>query len=480
MINNLKPYDEYKDSKLPWLGGIPARWMIRRNGRLFAQRNETGFSNLPILEVSLKTGVRVRDFDNSTRKQVMADREKYKRARQGDIAYNMMRMWQGAVGVAPVDGLISPAYVVARPLPEIGSRYYEYLFRTGAYMNEVNRFSRGIVSDRNRLYWEDFKQMPSPFPPPEEQAAIVRFLDHADRRIRRYIRAKRKLIALLNEQKQAIIHRAVTRGLDPNICLKPSGVAWLGDVPEHWEVTTLGRLTKTFKTGPFGSILHQSDYVTGGTPVINPVHMKCGSIVPDSECIVGLDVAARLRDYELSEGDIIFSRRGELGRCALVRNSESGWLCGTGSIRARLLPDAVDKEFLITALQAGRVGKYLSFMSVGATMESLSTGILKALPLALPPRSEQQAIADFIRIESRKIERAIGCIEQETRFVQEYRTRLIADAVTGKLDVRQAAARLPDEADEADELESVEEEFLDADEAVEDVDLPGEPEEVEA
>ncbi len=95
------------------------------------------------------------------------------------------------------------------------------------------------MKDRNRLYWDDFKQMPSPVPPPEEQAAIVRFLDHVDRRIRRYIRAKQKLIALLNEQKQAIIHRAVTRGLDPNVRLKPSGVEWLGEVPEHWEVRRL-------------------------------------------------------------------------------------------------------------------------------------------------------------------------------------------------------------------------------------------------
>ncbi len=237
MIDSLSPCPECKDSGLPWLGQIPAHWELRRNGRLFRQRNETGFPELPILEVSLNTGVRVRDFENATRKQVMSDREKYKRARQGDVAYNMMRMWQGAVGVAPVDGLISPAYIAAQPLPQTDARYYEYLFRIDDYKNEINKFSRGIVSDRNRLYWEDFKQIPSPFPPPEEQAAIVRFLDHADWRIRRYIRAKRQLIAMLNEQTKAIIHRAVTRGLDPNVRLKPSGVEWLGEVPEHWKLS---------------------------------------------------------------------------------------------------------------------------------------------------------------------------------------------------------------------------------------------------
>ena len=139
----LAPYPEYKDSGQPFLGEIPAHWNLFRNGRLFSQRNETGFGELPILEVSLKTGVRVRDMENLKRKQVMFDREKYKRAAQGDIAYNMMRMWQGAVGVAPVNGLVSPAYVVVRPFPEVDCRYFSYLFRTASYMNEVDAYSRG-------------------------------------------------------------------------------------------------------------------------------------------------------------------------------------------------------------------------------------------------------------------------------------------------------------------------------------------------
>jgi type I restriction enzyme S subunit len=158
-----QPYPVYRDSGLPWLGNVPDHWDIRRNGRLFAQRNETGHGKLPILEVSLRTGVRVREIGNGTRKQMMTDRGKYKRAAKGDIAYNMMRMWQGAVGVAPVDGLISPAYVVAMPFPEVDPRYYSYLFRTAVYMREVDTFSRGIVSDRNRLYWDAFKQMLSVF-----------------------------------------------------------------------------------------------------------------------------------------------------------------------------------------------------------------------------------------------------------------------------------------------------------------------------
>lgn len=260
MIDGLRPYAETKQSGLPWLGDVPSHWDVRRNGRLFGSRRETGFPDLPVLEVSLRSGVRVRDFDNGTRKQEMGDRSKYQRAVRGDIAYNMMRMWQGAVGIAPVDGLVSPAYVVARPFAETDAAYYTYVFRTAAYMREVDTFSRGIVPDRNRLYWESFKQMPSVYPPLDEQRLIVRFLDWHGAQTAKLIRAKKKIIALLNEQKQAIIHRAVTRGLDPNVRLKPSGIPWLGDVPEGWEVKRLRSVSNHVTSGSRGWSRYASDH----------------------------------------------------------------------------------------------------------------------------------------------------------------------------------------------------------------------------
>ena len=239
MLGDLRPYPAYRDSGVPCLGAIPAHWEVRRNGRLFSQRNETGFAELPILEVSLRTGVRVRPENGTGRKQMMSDRAKYKRAVRGDVAYNIMRMWQGAVGVAPVDGLVSPAYVVAEPFPEVEARYFAYLFRTDAYMGEVDGFSRGIVKDRNRLYWEDFKRIPSLFPSPDEQRRIVRFLDAHGQKVAAFIRNRRRLIEVLNEQRQAIITQAVTRGLDPGVPMKPSGVAWIGTIPEHWLMAPL-------------------------------------------------------------------------------------------------------------------------------------------------------------------------------------------------------------------------------------------------
>ena len=209
-----RPYPTYKDSDVEWLGDVPAHWEVRRNGRLFVQRNETGFPELPVLEVSLNTGIRIRDFGNSDRKQMMAVRSEYKRAVKGDIAYNMMRMWQGAVGVIPVDGLVSPAYIVAKPVKGTESRYFSTLFRTNMYMAEVDKYSHGIVRDRNRLYWEDFKQIPTLFPPPCEQSSIIQFLDKTTDNIGAATDHARRQIELLQEFRTRLITDVVTGKLD--------------------------------------------------------------------------------------------------------------------------------------------------------------------------------------------------------------------------------------------------------------------------
>ena len=209
-----QPYPAYKPSGVEWLGDVPAHWDMSRNGRLFVQRNEVGYSELPILEVSLRSGVRIREFENSSRKQVMSDRSMYKRAVKGDIAYNMMRIWQGAVGVAPVDGLVSPAYVVARPLARTEPRYFNSLFHISAYMIEVDKCSRGIVKDRNRLYWEDFKQIPSPCPPLNEQLLIADAIDHNAALANNGMRHVQREIELLHEYRTRLIADVVTGKLD--------------------------------------------------------------------------------------------------------------------------------------------------------------------------------------------------------------------------------------------------------------------------
>ena len=209
-----QPYPAYKDSGVELLGEVPEHWSVRRNRWLFRERNETGFGSLPVLEVSLHEGVGIRNMEGGQRKQQMVDRNRYKRAKTNDIAYNTMRMWQGAVGVVPVDGLVSPAYVVMAPVERIESRYFGYLFRTEAFKNAVKKFSRGIVSDRDRLYWDGFKRIASFVPPLEEQTAIVHFLDDLAARTDRLAHATVKLMGWLTERRESVISQVVTGKLD--------------------------------------------------------------------------------------------------------------------------------------------------------------------------------------------------------------------------------------------------------------------------
>ncbi len=464
-VHDLRPYSEYSDSGLPWLGRVPTHWDVRRNGRLFTQRNETGCGSLPILEVSLKTGVRVRDMDDPKRKQVMADREKYKRAAKGDIAYNMMRMWQGAVGVSPADGLVSPAYVVARPYPEVEPRFFSYLFRTDAYKNEVDGYSRGIVKDRNRLYWEDFKRMPSCVPPGDEQKAIADYLDANAVKVRRFIRNRRRLIEVLNEQKQAIINRAVTRGLDPDVPLKPSGIDWLGDVPEHWRTVRLGLVTELLTGFPFkssGFTGNPSDVRLLRGINVSPGRIRWDSVVhwPASDAV---DVSA----FELREGDIVFGMdrpviSGGI-RVAMVGSKDVPSLLLQRVARLRASPD-LDQRYLLMLLQDRRYADYLAPIFTGISVPHISPTQILDYRISLPPLTEQHAILQRVANETQTPESVIDRAEHEIDLIREYRTRLIADVVTGKVDVRHLAPAPGDEPVEPEELsENIEDDEIQTD-----------------
>ena len=439
MIEDLKPYTETRDSGLPWLGVIPAHWEIKRNGSLFQQRNAAGEPDWPILEVSLRTGVRIREFGSSKRKQVMSDKAKYKCATKGDFVYNMMRMWQGAAGIAPVDGLVSPAYVVAKPLPHTNPAYFASLFRTDDYLAEIDAFSRGIVKDRNRLYWDQFKQIPTPCPPPEEQAAIARFLAWATNRLDRAIGAKRRIIALLQEHKQAIIHRAVTRGLAPYVPLKDSGISWLVEIPVHWEVTALRRYWSVTDckhlTVPF---------VENGIPLASIREVRkfeldlseCKQTTP--EWYQHLIHGGRKPEV----GDIIYCRNVSVGLSALVATDAT---LAMGQDVCLIRSELQSGQYLNYVLHSPFMKKQLELILVGSTFKRINVAQIKALIVPIPPREEQDAIVHYLGEELRGLQNVSSRLESEITLLHEYRTRLIADVVTGKLDVRKLAAGLPEQ-----------------------------------
>ncbi|MGO9376022.1 MAG: restriction endonuclease subunit S [Syntrophobacteraceae bacterium] len=203
-----------RESGISWLGKIPAHWEVRRIAWLFLERDQRGEPELPLLEVSINSGVTLREFSEERIEYTAADFNTYKVARCGDIVFNKMRMWQGAVGVAPEDGLVSPDYVVAAPMGSMSSEYSGLLFRTAAFSAECARHSHGIVWDRLRLYWEGFRDITVPLPPKEEQLGIVHYVSCEATRLDHLRVATEQTIALLKERRAALIASAVTGKID--------------------------------------------------------------------------------------------------------------------------------------------------------------------------------------------------------------------------------------------------------------------------
>jgi type I restriction enzyme S subunit len=218
--------------------------------------------------------------------------------------------------------------------------------------------------------------------------------------------------------------------------MQDSGIEWLGEVPAHWGAGKLRYVTDLIQTGPFGSQLHASDYIENGLPVINPSNLVDGNIEPDWQKTITDEIADRLSRHRLSEGDIVFARRGEMGRCALVGSDEDGWLCGTGSIKVELQKESVDPQYMSVVLSTVGVSEWLELQSVGSTMSNLNTDILSAIPIPIPPRYEQEEIVEYISERSRELDQIIDRETKEIDLLQELRTSLISEAVTGKIDVR--------------------------------------------
>jgi type I restriction enzyme S subunit len=457
MIRELRPYQEMKPTGLPWLPELPADWEIHRAKYSFREvddRSEQGAEEL--LSVSHKTGVTPRSQKNIT--MFMAESyEGHKVCRPGDVVVNTMWAWMAAIGVSGHVGIVSPAYGVYRPRTtnRFEPKYLDYLLRTAAYRAEYVRSSRGITTSRLRLYPPDFLNIPFVQPPLDEQRLIVRFLDWHGAQTVKLIRAKKKLIALLNEQKQAIIHRAVTRGLDPTVKLKPSGIPWLGDVPAGWEIASLrhrydqclGKMLDTKRiTGA-----HLLPYLRN-TDVqwerINIVDLPTMDVPPDE-----------YDRYTLKPGDLLVCEGGEVGRAAIWQGGLQP--CAFQKALHRLRPRQLDQDdprFLLLQLRlAVALGAFVDGHE--STISHLTGEKLRAHRFLFPPLSEQQTIIAAIDEKSRQFDTSIGRLEREITLIQEFRARLIADVVTGKLDVRAAAAALP----EVTDLEPVEEPVEDDD-----------------
>ena len=465
MIADLKPYPEYKDSGVEWLGQVPEHWAVRKLRSILSNIADRNRPDLPLLSVVREKGVIVRDVSNQQENHnfIPDDLTNYKVVREGQFAMNKMKAWQGSYGVSQHDGIVSPAYFVFN-LGDVGGAFFNTAIRSKAYVPFFTQASDGVRIGQWDLSQARMREITFLTPPLPEQAAIVRYLDHVDRQVRQLVRAKQKLIKLLEEQKQAIIHQAVTGQIDvrtgkPYPTYKDSGVEWIAQVPAHWVTKRLKAIAR-IRYGLGQPPRESSD----GLPLIRATNIERGRIVLKNLVYVDpLDVPDS-RNAFLSEGEIVVVRSGAYtADSAIITRQYDGAVTGYDMVVTvnKALPQFIAQTLLCNYVRDDQ----LVIASMRSAQPHLNAEELGSARILLPSSSEQSYIVRFLEQSTADIDTAIGRANREIELLQEYRTRLIADVVTGKLDVQQAAADLPEETEEPEPLDVEDELMGDMDEA---------------
>jgi len=455
---NLKPYSAYKDSGSNWLAQVPMHWEVRNLRTLIRPRTERNRIDLPLLSVARERGVFVRSMTDASENHniIPLDLTNYKVARQGSLVINKMKAWQGSMGIAPCDGIVSPAYYVF-DFDMADKKFGQALLRSKPYVAHFGQASDGVRVGQWDLTIAAMRQIPVLVPLPDEQAAIVKFLDWANARLERAIRAKRRVIALLTEQKQAVIHRAVTRGLDPNALLKPSGIPWLGDIPAHWEVRPLKAVCKIQSGTTLGK-----DYGAAQThefPYLRVANVQAGYVKLSVVKKVSVS-ASEAKRRTLENGDVLMTEGGDLdklGRGCVWEAQISPCLHQNHVFAVRPDKLKLDPHFLSALMGSPYARAYFQTTAKQTTnLAATNKTKIGQLSVLLPLLKQQREILVSLANETKPVDTAVSRLKREIELLNEYRTRLVADIVTGKLDVREAAARLPqDEVETALEPEAL-------------------------
>lgn len=449
-----KSYPDYKPSGVEWLEDVPAHWEIRRLRNIVEMRVSNVDKHVKEDEKPVRlcnyVDVYKNDYINSKMDfmQATATSEEIERFRleKDDVLITKDSESWDDIGVPalvtePASDLISGYHLaLLRPRSEnIAGGYLLRALQSNSSAYQFHVEAKGVT--RYGLSHAGIKSAWLPVPPLPEQSSIIRYLDHATENIRRYISAKERLINLLEEQRQAIIHRVVTRGLDLNVRLKPSGVEWLGDVPAHWEVRRLRNVGEAL----IGLTYAPQDVVDeeDGILVLRASNISGGRIVYEDNVFVRCSVPSRLITRI---GDILIcSRSGSqtlIGKNARIDLASSGVTFGAFMTIFR----STNNDYLYYVFNS-KLFEYQSGAYQTSTINQLTLNILYDIKIPLPPLAEQKQITRYLDRITSSIDTAINCARREIELLKEYRTRLIVDVVTGKLDVREAAFKLPEKSD---------------------------------
>ena len=451
MITNLLPYPFYKSSGVDWLGEVPAHWEVRPlkhwvgiNETVLSEATDSDFG-FDYLEIGAVSAGVLPDEPRRTRFGDAPSRARRVVSR-GDTIVSTVRSYLNAVWFADEtdNGLIcSTGFAVLTPRQGTIPKYVGYLVQSSSFIDQMTAESVGIAYPA--ISEGKFSSSRVCIPPLAEQRAIVCYLDRVDRRIRRYIEAKEKLIALLQEARQAIIQRAVTRGLDPDVPFEPSGVDWLGDVPAHWEVRRLGQLATKFGSGITprgGATVYQED----GIPFLRSQNIHFDGLRIRNVARIAPSLHQELSSSHVKPGDVLLNITGaSIGRACSVPDSfaegnVNQHVCIIRPHQSRLLPG-----LLAAYLSTPMMQREIQIEQKGASREGLTLQSIRNFRVIVPPLPEQAAIAVQLDRVTAAIDAAIDNARRQVEFMTEYRASLIAHVSTGKLDVRAAAEQLPQE-----------------------------------
>lgn len=457
MISGLKPYSKYKDSGIEWLGGVPEHWRIRRLKTCAINVNDVSGG-----EGQCKVHLALEHIQSWTGRILSQGRGPFdSQARQfaaNDVLFGKLRPYLAKVARPESAGICVSEFFVLRPSKEgpLSSEYLEHLLRSKPAIDAIDSTTFGARMPR--VGWHSLGGLFLPVPTYEEQTFIVRFLKYMDRRIRRYIGSRQRLISLLNEQKQAIINQVVTRGLNPNVRLKPSGVDWLGDVPEHWTLRRQHHCVQLLVS----NVDKRSDSAEVTVRLCNYVDVYKNRRITDTIPFMCATASPEEIDrFRIRLDDVLITKDSEswtdIGVPSLVAYESDDLVCGYHLAILRPRKDVISGDFLFRVSESEPVMRQYHVAANGVTRYGLTRQGVKNIRIPVPPLVEQEAIVQFLDWVDCYVGPLVQRYRAEIALLQEYRTCLVAEVVTGKLDVRDLAELLPEEADKQDESNWIEE-----------------------
>lgn len=426
----MRAYPDYKDTNFDWLGKVPSHWELGKLGICFSERNEkVSDTEYPALSVT-KNGI-VPQIEHVAKTDAGDNRKK---VCANDFVINSRSDRKGSAGVSELDGSVSLISIVLKPkyyLP----KFAHHLFRSYNFQEEFYRYGKGIVADLWSTRFSEMKNIVVPLVPKDEQDAIANFLDRGTARIDRLIAEKQNFIKLLKEKRQALISHVVTKGLDPTVKMKDSGIEWIGEVPAHWEITKLRYLGQCQNGINIGG-----EFFGSGYPFVSYSDVYKNRVLPERVKGLVQSTEQDQRVYSVKKGDVLFTRTSEtieeIGFSSVCKNTIDDAVFAGFLIRFRPFGDRLDIDYSGLYFQNEKLRAFFVKEMNLVTRASLSQELLKRMPVLVPPKKEQISISRYLSLKTGKISELINEAESSIGLLKEHRSALISAAVTGKIDVR--------------------------------------------